>query len=67
MGLNRALNVLHVFCQKWKLRINTSKTKVLIFNARKWDKFKFFLGKSLIATKDTYAYWGGGGGHIWVL
>ena len=58
MGLNRALNVLHVFCQKWKLRINTSKTKVLIFNARKWDKFKFFLGNNLIAIKDTYTYLG---------
>ena len=58
MGLNRALNVLHVFCQKWKLRINTSKTTVLIFNARKWDKFKFFLGNNLIAIKDTYTYLG---------
>jgi len=57
-GLNRALNVLHVFCQKWKLQINTSKTKVLIFNCRKWDNFKFFMGNNQIAIKDNYTYLG---------
>lgn len=57
-GLNRALNVVHVFCQKWKLQINTSKTKILIFNSKKWDNFKFYLGKSTIAIQDSYTYLG---------
>ena len=29
--LQRNLNVLHEYCQKWKLTVNTMKTKVMVF------------------------------------
>ena len=31
-GLQKCLDDLNIYCRKWKLRVNTSKTKVLIFN-----------------------------------
>ena len=30
-GLQSGLNVLHDYCQKWKLTVNTQKTKIVIF------------------------------------
>lgn len=57
-GLNRALNVMNIYCQKWKLKINTEKTKILIFNCKKWDNFKFHLGTSLIEIRKSYTYLG---------
>ena len=29
--LQKGLDVLHVYCQRWKLKINAQKTKVVIF------------------------------------
>ena len=43
-GLQSGLNVLYNYCQKWRLSVNTVKTKVIVF--RKGGdfakKFKFF-------------------------
>ena len=61
MGLNRALNVSKLsmcFVRNGNYESIHQRLKVLIFNARKWDKFKFFLGNNLIAIKDTYTYLG---------
>ena len=33
-GLQSGLNVLHDYCQKWKLTVNTQKTKIVIFRKR---------------------------------
>ena len=31
-GLQKCLNDLHIYCKQWKLKLNTDKTKTLIFN-----------------------------------
>ena len=30
-GLQRALNLLSTYCQRWKLTVNTNKTKIMFF------------------------------------
>ena len=34
LGLQNSLNKLDQYCQKWKLKINTSKTQIVIFNSK---------------------------------
>ena len=34
-GLQKALEDLYNYCTKWKLQVNSSKTKVIIFSKRK--------------------------------
>ena len=43
-----ALDDFNNCCQEWKLKVNISKTKIVIFGARNTDQFQFIL-------------WGGGG------
>ena len=57
-GLNRALNLLYIYCKKWKLEINTSKTKVMIFNSRKHSHLNFYLGSKHIDICERYTYLG---------
>ena len=44
-GLQKCLEVLHVFCKNWKLNVDTEKTKIMIFNKSgrllKSNKFTF--------------------------
>ena len=48
--LQNALDDFNNYCQEWKLKVNISKTKVVIFGARNTDQFRiiffffFFLG-----------------------
>ena len=42
-GLQRSLNILDVYCKKWKLAINTDKTKVMIFNKTKLGDLNFIM------------------------
>ena len=37
-GLRKGLDIFKDYCDKWKLIINTSKTKIMVF--RKWIRFK---------------------------
>jgi hypothetical protein len=32
-GLQNSLNILHDFCYIWKLKVNTDKSKIMIFNS----------------------------------
>ena len=32
-ALQSSLNILHNFCSSWKLQVNTSKSKIIIFNS----------------------------------
>jgi hypothetical protein len=34
-GLQKSLDILDAYCHKWQLVVNTSKTKIMIFNTRK--------------------------------
>ena len=41
-GLQNGMNAIHTFCLKWGLKINSAKTKVLIFNTRIGNKISDF-------------------------
>jgi hypothetical protein len=32
-GLQNSLNLLHDFCYTWKLKVNTDKSKIMVFNS----------------------------------
>jgi hypothetical protein len=38
IGMQRAINSIEVYCEEWKLKINTSKTKIVVF--KKGEKIK---------------------------
>ena len=47
--LQYALSVFERYCNEWKLTVNTTKTKVLVFSSgkiSKFDKFYLFGGNS---------------------
>ena len=57
--LNKALKAVHEYCSLWKLTVNTSKTKIVIFSKgkiRKYPKFKF--GDEYLDVVDDYVYLG---------
>ena len=57
--MQKALNAAHAYCQEWKLQVNTSKTKIVVFSrgkVRKMPTFKF--GNDSINTCDDYIYLG---------
>jgi hypothetical protein len=60
-GLQRSIRELECFCQDWKLDINMSKTKIIIFNS-KWSsaktKFRFIYKHHSIEITDQYTYLG---------
>ena len=58
--LQSCLDSLNVYCDYWKLRINTEKTKVMVFSAGKikTDNIKFTLNKSDNEIVDNYKYLG---------
>ena len=57
--LQKALDSLHSYCNKWALKVNTDKTKVIIFAPGKVRKFKFFeFGDKRIDVVEDYIYLG---------
>ena len=56
--LHIALDEFYNYCQNWKLQINITKTKVVIFGARKTDGFLFKLGDEIVQITDRYKYLG---------
>ncbi|MES9884249.1 MAG: reverse transcriptase family protein [Sedimenticola sp.] len=46
------------YCSNWKLNVNFSKTKVVIFGARKTGKFHFKLGGNSIDITENFKYLG---------
>ena len=58
-GLQNCLDKLGDYCKKWKLSVNTNKTKVLIFNkSGKLVPEKFFLDKTVLENARNYTYLG---------
>ena len=59
-GLQRALNLLSTYCQRWKLSVNTNKTKIMIF--RKGGilprDLKFYYNGIEIEIVNTFSYLG---------
>ena len=50
IGLQKCMNNLNAYCEKWCLTINTDKTKVIIFNkgGNKFSKYSFWLNDTTI-------------------
>ena len=59
-NLQKCLNGLKLYCDKWKLQINADKTKVLVFAKRKINKcdFNFTIGGESIEIVDEFKYLG---------
>ena len=57
--LQSALNGVKDYCETWKLRVNTSNTKVVVFSRGKIRRRPdFFLGNERIEVVDDYTYLG---------
>ena len=52
------LDTFHKYCMDWKLTVNESKTKIIIFGARKTDNLSVTFGERTLEFVDTYKYLG---------
>ena len=57
-NLQKCLDSFLKYCSDWKLQVNETKTKVVIFGARKTNSYLFKLGKSPLEIVDNYKYLG---------
>ena len=59
-SLQKMLDSVHNWCQKWQLNINCSKTQIVHFRKKsEWEsKFNFKIGKSEIERTNKYRYLG---------
>ena len=57
-GLQKCLNVLNVYCNKWQLRVNLAKTKIIVFNSRKQMANKFLYNNRQIEVVSKWSYLG---------
>ena len=60
INLQKGLNELKSYCNKWKLQINNDKTKIMIFANRKVkrDHYNFKLGEDNLEIVDSFKYLG---------
>ena len=57
--LQHTLNIFHLYCKKWKLKINSNKTKIVIFNGTTRDyKHIFKIGNTILENVKEYKYLG---------
>ena len=56
--LQIALNEFYDYCQTWKLKINISKTKIVVFGSKQINDFQFKLGDENVEITDRYKYLG---------
>ena len=57
--LQKALDGLHNYCNKWSLKVNIDKTKVIVFSLGKITRYKSFkFGEQAIDVVDDYVYLG---------
>ena len=59
-NLQKCLNGLHAYCDKWKLQVNAENTKVMIFSSRKVKSrnINFTIGGKSIDIVDEFKYLG---------
>jgi hypothetical protein len=58
-GLQESLHCIAHYSEKWRLKINTDKTKVMVFNKNgKMTCDNFLLGEKALETVKTYTYLG---------
>ena len=57
--LQNMLNILHSYCQKWQLTVNTTKTKIVVFSRGKIRNLpKLSYGEETIEVVSSYNYLG---------
>ena len=57
--LQTALSSLHEYCVNWDLKVNISKTNIVIFSRGKVKKYPIFkIGDEIVDVKDDYVYLG---------
>ena len=57
--LQKALDSLNIYCNKWALKVNLDKTKVIIFSKGKIRRYKSFaFGDNTIDIVEDYVYLG---------
>ena len=57
-NFQKALDNFHEYCNIWKLKVNISKTNVIVFNSKTNRTMSFTLGGQNIEIKDSYKYLG---------
>ena len=59
-GLQHSLNLLYSYCSTWDLKINTDKTKIMVFHSRQADtnRYEFQLNNNPIERVTMYKYLG---------
>ena len=57
-SLQKNLNILYSYCEKWDLTINMKKTKIITFNKRTQNEFVFKIGNNTVEHAKTYCYLG---------
>ena len=58
-SMQNALDIFQLYCEAWKLEINVTKTKIMVFNKRKAQhNFEFFIQGNRIEVVDSYSYLG---------
>ena len=57
-ALQKELDVLNLYCQKWQLEVNPTKSKVVIFHGRNCTREKIFFGDERIEILSSLKYLG---------
>lgn len=55
-SLQSMLNDVVVYCNTWGLKINTSKTKVMIFEKGRTTNFSFYINDTQLEIVDSFKY-----------
>ena len=60
LGLQNLLNCLHKFCEEWKMKVNTTKTKCITFQEKnKVNKIEIFrIGNASLSNVAEFLYLG---------
>ena len=59
IGLQNSLHVIEQYCKEWKLKLNTSKTKIMVFNnPSDVMKYRFMFNNSELEMVEEYLYLG---------
>ena len=57
-NFQKCLDSFFEYCNQWKLTVNESKSKIIVFGARNTDKFNFKFGDATLEIVDKYKYLG---------
>ena len=50
-GLEKLLDLTNIYCNKWKMTVNKSKTKCMTFSSKKKEKHKGFICNWLMSSR----------------